>query len=428
MSEYVFLLVDCNNFYCSCERIFNPSLKGVPIAVLSNNDGCIISRSDELKALNIPMAAPYHKYKYEMQKKGVKVFSSNYQLYGDISNRIMQILNQFAPEMEVYSIDEAFLKVKFVSNDELLEYAKKIKYIINKWTGIPVSIGIGSTKTLAKVANYFAKKYNKNTSGVYNICSKESQNYIFSKLNVGDLWGVGRQWAKKLQSNNIYTAKELRDVDAKWVRMHFSVVGERMVKELNGISCLDLEETKPKQSIMSSKSFGKAVNDKEIIMQALANYTARACEKLRMQNSQAQAVCVFIHTNRFSSAKQQYSNSVILSFDTPTNYTATILRAVRNSLNKIYKAEYQYHKAGIVLLGIVPKKHVQFNMLFPQETNQKTILINSIDQVNAKLGNGFVRFAAQGVNEEPWQLRSSLRSPRFTTNWLEIPQISLHSK
>ncbi len=360
MSESVFLLVDCNNFYCSCERVFNPSLENTPIAVLSNNDGCIIARSDELKILNIPMAAPYHKYKYEMKKHGVKVFSSNYQLYGDISHRIMQILNQFAPNMEIYSIDEAFLKIEFTSNEEIVKFAKKIRYIIKKWVGIPVSIGIGPTKTLTKVANYFAKKYRKNIDGVYNICSIEIRDYALSKHNIGDLWGVGREWSKKMKHNNIFTALELKNADPKWVRKHFSVVGERMVRELNGISCLDLEETKPKQSIMSSKSFGKAVNDKEIIMQALANYTAKACEKLRMQNSQSSATCIFIRTNRFSSKDEQYSNSVVISFDQPTDYTGIILQTVRMALSKIYKS--QYHKAGIILLGLTPKTHIKLNM------------------------------------------------------------------
>ena len=222
MSISVFLLVDCNNFYCSCERIFKPSLENTPIAVLSNNDGCIIARSDEVKALNIPMAAPYHKYKQELQKQGVKVFSSNYQLYGDISHRIMQILSQFAPNMEIYSIDEAFLKIEFTNNDEMLNFAIKIRYIIKQWVGIPVSIGIGPTKTLAKVANYFAKKYHKKIDGVYNICSKANQDYALSKLNIGNLWGVGREWSKKMKGliagKDIFSHKGLQALTHKEYR------------------------------------------------------------------------------------------------------------------------------------------------------------------------------------------------------------------
>ena len=316
-------LVDCNNFYVSCERVFNPSLKDRPVVVLSNNDGCIIARSNEAKALGIPMGAPLYSYKALIKQNKVLVYSSNYTLYGDMSSRVMNSLHYFVPDMEIYSIDEAFLSLKKFNNKTLLDEMFTIRQSIYQWTGIPVSIGVGPTKTLAKLANRMAKKYSSN--GIYILTISNQLTNILNDIQLEDIWGISKGWANRLKSIGINNPFQLQQSDPRKVRKLISVVGERIVYELRGNSCLALEEIVNKKSITVSRSFGNMINDKYNLKQALANHVARAAEKLRHQDSLCGEICVFINTNRFRKKDLQYNNSATLTFDDLTNNTTCLL-------------------------------------------------------------------------------------------------------
>ena len=416
----IYALVDCNNFYCSCERVFNPALENKPMAVLSNNDGCIVARSNEIKALGIPMGAPMFQYKKLLEQKKAVILSSNFQLYGDMSQRVMGTLRQFTPSMEVYSIDEAFLRLEEFRRLDLDKYSLEIRKTVKQWTGIPVSIGIAPNKTLAKVANHMAKKHTK--SGVFNICKKTTQNEVLTNFPVSDLWGVGRQLSKRLSEMGINTALKLRDVDITWARKHFTVVGERLVRELRGANCLELEEVMAKKNITSSKSFGKLVEDKKELMNAVAHYTTRACHKLRAQNSKTQGIYVYLRTNPFRRQDPQYDNGVTYGFMEPSDDTTLIIQAARKCLEQIYSKGYKYHKAGIMLLDIVPSTYKQMEMFDSEETQVRSQLMKTIDQMNITMGQDTIRFAAQGV-EHPWARKCEHRSPRYTTNWDELVKV-----
>ena len=294
----MFALVDCNNFYVSCERVFNPYLINQPVVVLSNNDGCIIARSNEAKALNIPMGAPFHIYRDFINAHRVKVYSSNYPLYGDMSNRVMMSLAEFNPNLEVYSIDEAFLKFNQTSGTNSRRGALKIKESIFKWTGIPVSIGLGPTKTLAKIANTFAKKNNHH--GVFDLSSKTKQEETLKDINIENIWGISKRWGSKLRMIGIGNALQLRDSSPRRIRQYLGVVVERIVYELQGVACLDINEILPKKNIMCSRSFGNVISEKTILKQFIVEHTIRACEKMRNQNTRAQSVYIFLKTNKFN--------------------------------------------------------------------------------------------------------------------------------
>jgi len=413
----VFALVDCNNFYASCERVFDPSLKYRPIVVLSNNDGCIVARSNEVKALGIPMGVPFFEQKALIKKHNVAVFSSNYQLYGDMSQRVMDSLRLFCPDMEVYSIDEAFLRLDYLQPRNLVEYCKTIYAKILQWTGIPVSIGIGPSKVLAKVANHVAKKQTDN--GVFDIRSKQAQDEILKTLEVKKLWGIAGRWAERLGGMGISKASELRDANPTIIRKRLSVVGERILRELNGQSCIDLEDIQPKKNIMSSKSFGDPLTKKEPIQEALSNYTARACEKLRKQNSRAQAVYVFIQTNGFRETEKQYSNAITCTLTIPTSDTRIIIGAAKHCLNEIYKTGYRYKKVGIMLLDLIPATLDQKNLFVDTDHHPDDHLMDIVDRINNGHGPDTLFFGVQGVTRE-WKMRCGLRSPRYTTQWDEL--------
>ena len=415
----IFALVDCNNFYASCERVFNPSLKNRPIVVLSNNDGCIVARSNEVKALGIPMGVPYFKQKALIKKHNVAVFSSNYQLYGDMSQRVMDSLRRFAPDMEVYSIDEAFLRLDYLQPRDLNEYCKTMRSKILQWTGIPVSIGLGPTKVLAKVANRVAKK--QTADGVFDIRGRNTQDEILQKLDVDQLWGVAGRWAKRLAGIGIYKASDLRDASPAVIRKKLSVVGERISRELKGQSCIDLEDIQPRKNIMSSKSFGAALTAREPIEEALANYAARACEKLRKQNSRAQAVYVFIQTNNFKATDKQYSNSLSCTLPVPASDTRIIIGAAKYALSRIYKPGYRFKKAGIMLLDLIPDSLEQGNLF--AEIGQGDSLMNVMDRINEDYGPDTLFIGAEGV-AKAWKMRCGLRSPRYTTQWDELLKVS----
>ena len=417
----VFALVDCNNFYASCERVFDPSLKDRPIVVLSNNDGCIVARSNEVKALGIPMGVPFFEQKAIIKKHNVAAFSSNYQLYGDMSQRVMDSLRLFAPDMEVYSIDEAFLRLDHLHPRNLYEYCKTIRAKVMQWTGIPVSIGIGPSKVLAKVANRIAKKQTDN--GVFDIRSQEVQDKILRTLDVEKIWGIARRWAERLNRIGIHKASELRDASPTVIRKHLSVVGERLVRELRGHSCIDLEDIQPRKNIMSSKSFGALLTEKKPMEEALSNYAARACEKLRKQNSRAQAVYVFVQTNGFRKTDKQYSNAFTCTLTIPTSDTRLIIRAAKICLDRIYKPGYRYKKTGIMLLDLIPASLEQKHLFVDSDHRPGDQLMDVVDRINRDHGPDTLFFGAQGVNRE-WKMRCGLRSPRYTTQWEELLMVS----
>jgi len=417
----VFALVDCNNFYASCERVFDPRLKNRPIAVLSNNDGCIIARSNEVKALGIPMGVPFFEQKALIKKHKITVFSSNYQLYGDMSQRVMDSLRLFAPDIEVYSIDEAFLRLDHLQPRDLVGYCTTIRAKVMQWTGIPVSIGIGPSKVLAKVANRVAKK--QTDDGVFDIRSRKAQDETLRPLEVEKLWGIARRWAERLRRIGITKASQLRDASPVIIRKHLSVVGERLVRELRGHSCIDLEDIQPRKNILSSKSFGNLLTQKEPMAEALANYAARACEKLRKQNSRAQAVHVFIQTNGFRETDRQYSNAITCALTIPTSDTRTIIETAKLCLNRIYKPGYRYKKTGVMLLDLIPAALQQKHLFADSDQRPGDHLMGVVDQINQDQGPDTVFFGAQGVNRE-WKMRCGSRSPRYTTQWDELLRVS----
>ena len=415
----IFALVDCNNFYASCERVFDPSLKRRPIVILSNNDGCIIARSNEAKALGIPMGIPFFKQKAVIKKHNVAVFSSNYQLYGDMSQRIMDTLRLLAPDMEVYSIDEAFLRLDPLQSRNLYKYCKTIRAKVLQWTGVPVSIGIGPTKVLAKVANHVAKKQ----TGVFDIRSQQAQDEILKTLDVGKIWGIAGRWSERLHQMGINKASELRDASPTIIRKHLSVIGERILRELTGQSCIDLESIRPRKTIMSSKSFGNLLTKKRPIEEALANYAARACEKLREQNSRAQAVHVFVQTNGFRETDRQYNNGLTCTLTTPTSDTRLIIKAAKVCLSKIYKEGYRYKKTGIMLTGLIPTSLEQKQLFIDFNHHAGDHLMNIMDKVNKDHGPDTLFLGTQGATRE-WKMRCVLRSPRYTTQWDDLLTVS----
>ncbi len=356
LGRSLFALVDCNNFYVSCERVFNPLLCNKPVVVLSNNDGCAVARSNEAKALGIPMGAPAFQYAALFKKNKVVVLSSNYTLYGQMSHRVMQTLAQFTPDFEIYSIDEAFLQ--FIDEPGLLPNAQKIKQTVWQWTGIPVSIGIAPTKTLAKVANRYAKKHLPQ-EGIFMLNDPELQKTILTDFPVEDVWGIGRQISHLLYRNGIRTAWEFACMEDRWIKKNLSVVGLRTAWELRGVSCLSLQEAAPpKKSIVCSRSFGREVFDEADLAEALATYVATAAEKLRAQGSIAAFIEVFLNTNRFKE-ENYYGNAIHLTLPQATDYTPFLIHYAKHGLHKIYKSGFGYKKIGVLLGGLVSSKALQ---------------------------------------------------------------------
>ncbi len=415
----IFALVDCNNFYASCERVFNPHLEGKAIVVLSNNDGCVVARSNEAKKLGVPMGAPFHEWRVLCDKKKLYAFSSNYALYGDMSHRVMSSLQYFCPEMEIYSIDEAFLSLDEYKNKDLLLYSTQIRKSIKKWTGIPVSIGIGPTKTLAKIANRVAKK---NTAeGVFDISPLSIRKNILEQFPVEDIWGIGFRLAKRLKELNIQTALELRHANLKMIRTHFSVVMERTVEELRGISCIPLETIQPRKQIMSSRSFGKLVTDLNELEEALSHYAARACVKLRKQKSLTGGISIFLHTNHFRDNEPQYGNSTTYKFSEPTCDSSFIINAAKKCLGKIFRPGFRYQKTGIMLLDLSPQTIKQFDLFLPRR-NKSELLMQTLDSINENFGKDSLFIAAEGI-QRSWKTRCQHMSRRYTTCWDELATV-----
>ena len=417
----MFALVDCNNFYVSCERVFNPLLINKPVVVLSNNDGCIIARSNEAKALNIPMGAPFHAYRNFINAHKVKVYSSNYPLYGDMSNRVMASLSEFNPNLEVYSIDEAFLKFNQNGNTNIDHDILRIKDSILKWTGIPVSIGIGPTKTLAKIANTLAKKTNYH--GIFDLSSKTKQDEILKDVDVENIWGISRRWGSKLRMIGIGNALQLRDSSPRRIRQYLSVVVERIVYELRGVICLDINEILPKKNIMCSRSFANTISDKNILRQSVIEYAIRACEKMRNQNTRAQSVYIFLKTNKFNKGRQ-HNEGIVLGLSTPCSDTAQILRLVTTAVDAIYKSGYLYQKAGIMLLDLIPAATNQDDFFENTNSSASDKRMQIIDSLNKKFGPGTISNGSlSSKNNKEWSGKRHYLSPRYTTQWDELPHV-----
>jgi DNA polymerase V len=412
-------LVDCNNFYVSCERIFRPDLARVPLVVLSNNDGCVVSRSNEAKALGIAMGQPWFECKALAEQHGILAMSSNYALYADLSNRVMNILSGFSPCHEVYSIDECFVDLTGIPRLRDVSYAMRERVV--QWTGLPVCVGIGPTKTLAKLANHVAKKHPR-SRGVfnYNALTDEQKVRLLHRIPVQDVWGVGRKLTQRLARHGIQTAQDLRTAHAPTLRAEFGVVMEKTQRELQEVPCLDLQEIQPeRQQIISSRSFGSMVTELPVLKDALSTFVANACAKLRAQNSQAAVIQVFLQTNRFRQDLPQYMPSLSVPLPIPTSDSLEVNRWVDHLCERMFKPGYQYKKAGVMLSEISPVSHRQGDWLEPDvPANDK--LMRALDHLNHRFGRGTVRVSNQGAFLG-WQMRQERKSPNYTTSWDELP-------
>ena len=410
----MFALVDCNNFYASCERVFNPKLDEKPIVILSNNDGCVISRSNEAKAIGIPMGAPAFKYNSIFKKNKVHVFSSNFPLYGDMSSRVMSILAKYTPNIEIYSIDEAFLEFKGFENYNLEEYGKEIRKTILKWTGIPVSIGFAPTKALAKVANRISKKFDDKTGGVYAINSKEKKEKALKWLKIEDVWGIGFKHAKRLKKYKIYKASDFINLPDDWVRKQMSVVGLRLKKELKGESLLSLEESRsPKKAIATTRSFEKNITDFEDLKERVSTFSICCSEKLRNQKSNCNSIYVFVKSNRHQKNKLQYRNGIVMTLPYGSNSSITISKYAVEGLKKIYKKKIEYKKAGVIVMGLVPNNRTQLN-IFEKENPKHQALMKTLDFIAKKEGPSKVKLASQDL-KRIWKMKQTKLSSRYTT-------------
>lgn len=414
-------LVDCNNFYASCERLFQPKLRGRPVVVLSNNDGCVIARSNEAKALGIAMGEPWHLSKAKFAKHGVVVRSSNYTLYGDLSARVMSVLSQFTPNLEIYSIDEAFLG--FTGFDDRLEpHALTLRATVLAWTGIPVSVGIAPTKTLAKVANRTAKA-SPESGGVCVLMELAAQTAALERLKPTDLWGVAGRMAVRLEKLGLTSPTALRDAEPAWVRQKLGVVMERMVLELRGVPCIGLTETAAdNKSLIASRSFGRPVTTLRELEEAVAVHTERAAQRMRRQKLAAGVVSVFVNTNRFNQRDRQYGGSASLHLPVATADTARLLRATLHLTRKLWREGYRYKKAGVMLLDLSPVMNVQGSLFNAPDSGRRQQLMATLDRLSGDYGRRAVHFAASGVRHG-WALRADMRSPRFTTHWGELLRV-----
>ena len=412
-------LVDCNSFYVSCERLFNPKIRKKPVVVLSNNDGCIISRSNEAKALGIKMGEPYFKAKDIILKNNVQVFSSNYSLYGDISRRVMRTLKRFNSDIEIYSIDEAFLDLSNFTDEEVENVGKEIRATVLQWTGIPTSIGIAKTKTLSKVANHIAKK---TQSGVTSLIGIENIDPILEKVEINDVWGVGKQLTKFYQKHGIYNAKQLKNKSNTWIKKSSNVLSSRTAMELRGIPCIDLETTTSKRkSCVVSRSFGKRIEKFQELREAVANYCLNASEKIRSESLVAKAITVFVRTSPFQRNFGYYSNSKTVDFPIATNNSIETVKTAVSILESIFKNGYRYQKAGVMLTGLSNadgKKN-----LFSSEKDEKiNSLMRSIDNTNYRYGRATLSLASAGVHKK-WNMRREYSSKIDTADFYCLPTI-----
>lgn len=417
-------IVDCNSFYASCEQVFQPKLRGKPIVVLSNNDGCIIARNDEAKMMSIPMGVPFFQAEEQIRKMGIHVFSSNYILYGDLSRRVMETIASVNPDIEVYSIDEAFLEVEdaWATKINLHDYGQNLRKKVLQHTGIPVSIGIAATKTLAKIANRRSKKDKEKYQGVF-ILEENNRELVLKETAVADIWGVGYRHAPKLSLIGINNAWDLSLKDEKWAHKNLGgVVGVRLIKELNGVPCKELGHgLDQKKNIASTRSFGKPVKTLSELKEAIATYTARAAEKLRKQNSAASIISVFASSNRRNKNEQYHYESAYINLPFPTHITSELISQASLLTEQIFWTGKSYKKAGVMLSGILPQGSIQQHLFeAPKVDPKKEALSKTVDALNARMGCDKISFVATGVNKD-WKMRCESRSPNFTTSWNDIP-------
>lgn len=424
-------LVDCNNFYASCERVFNPALRGKPVVVLSNNDSCVVARNNEARELKIPMGVPLFQIKELVEQHHVEVWSSNYALYASLSQRVMTTLQMLAPEVEVYSIDEAWLWLPGFSPAELDVHATKIRQTVGKWTGIEVSVGLAQTKTLAKLANRQAKKnplYK--DRGVFNIVeySQSQLDDLLATVDVANVWGIGPRRTDFLRQHGILTAYDLKEAPDRWLLKNLTITGLRTAFELRGIPCLPPElSPPPKKTIVTSRGFGRPVESLEELTQAVTTYVARLAEKLRAQHSLASLLEVFIHTSHFATKGPHYANAITLRLPQPTSYTPELAAQARRGLEKIYRPGFKYQKAGVMVMDLVPEDGRQLNLFGEGEGGPTTLernrkLMEAVDEINRKMGRNTVRLGAAGL-KEAWGMRRSKLSPCYTTRWEDLLEV-----
>ena len=414
-------LVDCNNFYVSCERIFRPDLARVPMVVLSNNDGCVVSRSNEAKALGVKMGQPWFECQSLAKAHGILALSSNYALYADMSNRVMRILGEFSPHQEVYSIDESFVDLTGAPNLRALSYAMRER--VRMWTGMPVCVGIGPTKTLAKLANHVAKKHPR-SQGVfnYNALNDAQKTALLKRIPVSEVWGVGRKLTQRLLAHGVETVWDLREAHIPSLRAEFGVVMEKTQRELQETPCIELEEVQAdKQNIIASRSFGSMVTELPVLKDALSTFVANACAKLRAQNSQAALIQVFLQTNRFRKDLAQYSPSMAVPLPQPTHDTLVVNRWADALCERMFREGYQYKKAGVMLSELSPVTYQQGDWLEASPPGHSK-LMQALDHLNARYGRGAVKVSTQGAYQG-WQMRQERKSPNYTTDWDDVPVV-----
>ena len=420
----MFALCDVNSFYASCETVFRPDLRGRPVVVLSNNDGCVISRSAEAKPF-VKMGEPYFKQKDIFRHHGVVCFSSNYELYADMSNRVMTTLEEMSPRCEKYSIDEVFCDLTGVRNCRVLtEFGHELRATVRQRTHLTVGVGIAQTKTLAKLANHAAKRWQQQTGGVVDLSNAERQRKLMAALPVEEVWGVGRRIAKRLETMGIRTVLQLADTDIRFIRKHFNVVLERTVRELRGEPCLELEEFAPvKQEIICSRSFGHRITEYEEMRQAICSYASRAAEKLRQEHQYCRFISVFVKTSPFAPDERYYANNASVTLLTPTQDSRDIIAAATRCLDAIWQSGCRYQKAGVMLGDFYSQGVAQLNLFdenAPRKNSQE--LMEVLDRLNAEDGRGTLYFAGQGI-QQPWQMKREMLSPRYTTRYSDLPTV-----
>ena len=420
----MFALVDCNNFYASCERVFQPQLNNKPIAVLSNNDGCVISRSDEAKALGLPMGAPAFKYEAFFKQHNISVFSSNYSLYGDMSERVMTILNQFTPDVEVYSIDEAFLQFKGFENYNLNDYGLQMRQRILKWTGIPTCVGIAPTKALSKVANKIARKFPKQTNGVYVIDSEEKRIKALKWLKVEDVWGIGYGLQKRLKAKNCKTAYDFIQLSDDWIRNNFSITEWKLKKDLEGIPTLELDYKEPKRSIATTRSFEYTYSDLENIKERISTFATSCAEKLRKQGSSCHVIIVLLSSDRHKKDLPQHKTSRTISLPYATDSSLIISDCAVKAVASIFKEGIKYKRAGVIVTRLVPTDNHQLN-LFQHENPKHKPLMQRIDAINHKYEAAKIKLGNQDL-KRTWKMRQERLSLKYTTNINEILTVKCH--
>lgn len=415
-------LVDVNNFYASCERMFDPSLNGRPIVVLSNNDGCAIARSDEAKALGVQMGSPAFMIEETLAKNNVAVFSSNYALYGSMSERVMTVLKSFAPNVEVYSIDEAFLDLSGLKYVDLFSLAVEIRETVMSHTGLPISIGIAPTKALAKMANKFAKK-RKKAVGVHLAIDQPQIDELLNQTPVGDIWGIGGQYSKFLEQNNITTAADLLKAPEEWVRRTMTVVVQRLIYELKGIRAIKLEDLPPpKKNICTSRSFGTLLSTHQQLQSPVASHAATCARKLRKEKSCATKIHVFVQTNPFRSGDQQYFGGITIPLNVASNSSSELIKFAMKALSLVYKPGYNYQKCGVMVLDLVPEQTIQLGLFDKRDREKDEKLMKALDKANKALGKDMVRYGSHGYGQH-WKLKASKLSPCYTTRLDQIMNV-----